>query len=204
MLNIIHHYLSWRNIGPAVFTTACALPAANPPEETPEQGRPCILTAPVVTKAPAERTSAQGKEPELLFFDCDQATEPSSTGCGRETGERPTGLRSYSLGGVEGAAFNAQLLRCRVGLVTPCDGRAEVRVYVGNRLLERFRNVPLAEGTVCDMSIQMERLLDELDPLLDRPYNTAILRAELTQECGNPPYAVHVADSFVAGFASGE
>lgn len=136
---------------------------------------PCILTAPVVTKAPAERTSAQGKEPGLLFFDCDQATEPSSTGCGRETGERPTGLRSYGLGGVEGAAFNAQLLRCRVGLVTPCDGRAEVRVYVGNRLLERFRNVPLTEGTVCDTSIQMERLLDELDPLLDRPYNTAIL-----------------------------
>lgn len=204
MLNIIHHCLSWGNIGLAVVTTACALPAVNPPEQTPEQSRPCVPTSAVVAKAPVERTGAQGKQPEILFFDCNQATEPSPTGCGRETGERPTGLRGYALGGVEGAAFNAQLLRCRVGLVTPCDGGAEVRVYVGNQLLERFRNVPLTEGTVCDMSIQMERLLHELDPLVDRPYNTAILRAELSQECGNPPYAFHVADSFVAGFASGE
>ena len=105
---------------------------------------------------------------------------------------------------MEGAAFNVQRLRCRVGLVTPCDGQAEVRVYVGNQLLERVRSVPLTEGTVCDMSIPMERLLDELDPVIERPYDTAILRAELSQECGNPSYAIHVADSFVAGFASGE
>jgi hypothetical protein len=118
--------------------------------------------------------------------------------------ENARGLRAFALGGPEGAAFNVRFLECALHVALPCSGDAELRLLVGNRLVSKLALPHAAGHARCRLGLTAKDWEREVDSDRDLAYDTAILRAEVQQTCGDPPYAEHVRTAFVAGFASGE
>lgn len=78
-------------------------------------------------------------------------------------------------------------------------------VRVGRATIHQLPISPDAgHNQQCSFGIERTSIVDQLDLQTDNAYDTAIFRLELTQECGDPPYALRARDAFVAGFASGE
>lgn len=77
----------------------------------------------------------------------------------------------------------------------PARNPAEVRVYTGYQLRGHLRNVPFDNATVCDIALPIDRIHSEFDPSARRLYDSAITRAALTHECGDPPYPIRGVDA---------
>ena len=168
------------------------------------------------------RQSATAQEPSFVritAFDCEKVYE--APGIPQAVGPITAGISIWRGGGPNGANWNAEDLRCVVGVATQCS-KATIRVAirVGTRIVaDRKVDVGAPGPADVELSVPFDRWRKNLDEPLPSPgpsklpYRTALFRATAQISCLLPTsasaadwkYPSVTADaSFVAGFASGE
>jgi hypothetical protein len=199
---------------------ACSAPKAAPapPQQTAQIERHLVQDAAAKSQGAAPVLALPDKEPRRIHieaFDCEK--DESSPGQPGPTGLVVNGIRIWRGGGLAGANWNADDLRCSVRVTTTCTrGQIDLLLRVGKAVVAQ-RKQEIA-GAQADMSILVpyktwKAHTDQPTKVLDTPYKTAVFRATAVLTCSQPIevnpwkawYPSVVDDNmFVAGFAYGE